>query len=249
MLLIIFKYMCPSFAFITFDFPYAESIGRGPCGIKKCMLKLHVRLGSVETYWSLSASVFCHVFESSTRVAMGTGSTPQEELQWMYSGLSVRNASAGFGRRTLASVELDWSCLQDMPLSSGCVCSENSSTHEYIHADTHSVSQQSWCIYPMSPPFVFLLVSLKLASMNSVTQQQKRRKAEKMLTWYFPFLTPSHPSNTPPLYDSSVKEKVNSLVLSLDNCYLCPFLKDILCLKGKLQCCLTCFPQWKILSG
>lgn len=33
----------------------------------------------------------------------------------------------------------------------------------------------------------------------------------------------------------------------LNNCYLCPSLKDLLCLKGKLQCCLTCFLQWKIL--
>lgn len=30
---------------------------------------------------------------------------------------------------------------------------------------------------------------------------------------------------------------------------LCPFLKDIHCLNGKSQCCLTCFPQWEILSG
>ena len=36
-------------------------------------------------------------------------------------------------------------------------------------------------------------------------------------------------------FSSLVSDKVNHLKLRLYNCYLCPSLKDVLCLKGKLQ--------------
>lgn len=150
--------------------------GWGRCGIKKCLLKLHVWLGSVETYWSLSAGVFCHVF------------SPIQKLPWELA-LPLRSSSSehtvacpwemlllGFPvwqeKNAICWIKLIMPA-RHCPLLWMCV---GKIQIHMNNLNTHSNKQWSWCVYPMSTPFIsLLLISFKFASITSVTQSKEKK--------------------------------------------------------------------------